>query len=93
MVPVQLAPGAQDAKAARELAEEQLKFYATIPSYQKVIAREGVQSLADLAALGDAEAVARTLRSYRDASATDVVLSPLERNRPDEALWELAADL
>lgn len=35
-----------DEHAAREAANEQLAFYATIPSYQKVIAREGVESLA-----------------------------------------------
>ena len=90
MVPVRIDA---DAQAAREAAEEQLSFYATIPSYQKVIAREGVQSLADLAAVGDAQAVRPTLRSYLDAGATDVVLSPLASAGHNEALWELAADL
>ncbi len=82
-----------DEHAAREAANEQLAFYATIPSYQKVIAREGVDNLAELAAIGDEEQVLRALRRYLDAGATDVVLSPLERDRPDETLWELAASL
>ena len=43
-----------DVDAARALAAEQLGFYETIPSYQKVIAREGVASVADLAAVGSA---------------------------------------
>lgn len=68
-----------DVDAARALAGNQLSFYETIPSYQKVIAREGVTSAADLAAIGPAESVARQLRSYLDAGATDVVLSPLDR--------------
>lgn len=89
-VPVQLS---DDAEAARRLAEDQLGFYAQIPSYRKVIAREGIDSFADLAALGDADSIGRTLARYRDAGATDVVLSPLDRSRPDEALWELAATL
>ncbi|ANI41983.1 TIGR03564 family F420-dependent LLM class oxidoreductase [Mycolicibacterium vaccae] len=89
-VPVHLGG---DLAAARALAEEQLSFYATIPSYQKVIAREGVDSLADLAALGDAESIGRTVARYRDAGATEVVLSALDRTRPDEELWELAAAL
>lgn len=89
-VPVHLN---SDVQAARALAEEQLGFYATIPSYQKVIAREGVDSLADLAALGDAQSIGRTVARYRNAGATDVVLSPLDRSRPDAAVWELAATL
>lgn len=89
-VPAQLT---DDVQAARAAAEEQLGFYATIPSYQKVIAREGVDSLADLAAVGDARAVGRIVQRYLDAGATDVVFSPLDRSRPDEALWELAGSL
>ena len=56
-------------------------FYETIPSYQKVIAREGVDSAADLAAVGSLESVARQLQGYLDAGATDVVLSPLRTER------------
>lgn len=82
-----------DEHAAREAANEQLAFYATISSYQKVIAREGVESLAELAAIGDEETVLRALRRYLDAGATDVVLSPLDRDQPDEKLWQLAAAL
>ncbi|KMO72229.1 LLM class F420-dependent oxidoreductase [Mycolicibacterium chubuense] len=89
-VPAQVT---SDVDAARAAANEQLGFYATIPSYQKVIAREGVATLAELAAIGDEETVLRSLRRYLDAGATDVVLSPLDRNGPDETLWELAASL
>ncbi len=89
-VPAQVS---DDVNATRAAAEEQLGFYATIPSYQKVIAREGVESLADLAAIGDAHALRRKAQSYLDAGATDVVFSPLDRSRPDEALWELAGSL
>lgn len=89
-VPAQLS---DDVRTARAQAEEQLAFYATIPSYQKVIAREGVQNLADLAAIGDPDAVRRTVQSYLDAGATDVVFSPLDRSTPDDALWRLAGSL
>jgi F420-dependent oxidoreductase-like protein len=84
-----------DADAARATAAEQLSFYATIPSYQKVIAREGVDNVADLAAVGPAESVARQLRSYLDAGATDVVLSPVDpwESADSEALWAVAASL
>jgi Tfp pilus assembly major pilin PilA len=72
-----------------------LSFYETIPSYQKVIAREGVASAADLAAVGPAESVRRQLRGYLDAGATDVVLSPLDRADAAvaEEIWAVAASL
>jgi F420-dependent oxidoreductase-like protein len=83
-----------DADAARAEAAERLAFYETIPSYQKVIAREEVASAADLAAVGTPEAVARKLSSYRDAGATDLVLSPIRRD--DKALqdiWDIARNI
>ena len=81
-----------DVDAARALAAQQLSFYETIPSYQKVIAREGVASAADLAAVGSAESVSVSFDSYLDAGATDVVLSPLDR-ADAEAVWALAAEI
>jgi F420-dependent oxidoreductase-like protein len=84
-----------DVDTARAIAVERLSFYETIPSYRKVIAREGVDSVADLAAIGSADSVVRQLRRYLDAGATDVVLSPLDRSESadSEALWALAASL
>ncbi|OBK44038.1 LLM class F420-dependent oxidoreductase [Mycobacterium kubicae] len=84
-----------DIDAARNFAREQLSFYETIPSYQKVIAREGVASAADLAAVGSAESVRRQLQSYLDAGATDVVLSALAWTdvAVAEELWSVAASL
>ncbi|MBV8194645.1 MAG: LLM class F420-dependent oxidoreductase [Candidatus Dormibacteraeota bacterium] len=84
-----------DVDAARTIAAEQLSLYETIPSYQKVIAREGVGNVADLAALGPEQSVVRQLRRYFDAGATDLVLSPLDRSESAdyEALWRLAASL
>ncbi|MGE0214756.1 LLM class F420-dependent oxidoreductase [Mycolicibacterium sp.] len=89
-VPVQLVDDAENVDTARAAAAEQLAFYTAIPSYRNVLDREGVDNPADLAAVGDAETVRRTVARYRDAGATDVVFSPLDRQRPDERLWELA---
>jgi F420-dependent oxidoreductase-like protein len=84
-----------DQDAARAFAAEQLSFYESVPSYQKVLAREGVASAGDLAAVGSAESIARQLRSYLDAGATDVVISPVDRADATaaEALWPIAASL
>src|SRR5438270_8008836 len=91
-VPVLLS---EDVDDARTLAAPQLSFYETIPSYRNVIAREGVGSVVSLAALGPEESVVRQLRRYRDAGATDVVISPLDRSSSAdrEALWRLTAAL
>jgi F420-dependent oxidoreductase-like protein len=92
LVPVVLS---EDVEGARSLAAQQLSFYETIASYRNVIAREGISSVVDLAALGPEEDVVRQLRRYRDAGATDVVISPLDRSAEvdREALWRLAAAL
>jgi F420-dependent oxidoreductase-like protein len=84
-----------DVEAGRNFAAEQLSFYETIPSYQRVIAREGVDSAADLAAVGSAESVVSKVNSYLAAGATDVVLSPLGRSddADRESLWAVAASL
>jgi F420-dependent oxidoreductase-like protein len=83
-----------DVESGRAAAADALGFYATIPSYQKVIAREGADSVADLAAVGDADAVRAQLQRYRDAGATDLVLSPLRGVAADrQLLWDLAASI
>ena len=83
-----------DVDAGRALAAESLAFYATIPSYQKVIEREGLDDIADLAAIGDAETVREHLRRYLDVGATDVALSPLDHSPPVlSRAWEVTASL
>lgn len=84
-----------DVDEGRARAAEALEFYATIPSYAKVIEREGVDSVIDLAAVGTTAEVTRQLRRYLDAGATDVVLSPLVRTgiAALEPIWEVGAAL
>jgi F420-dependent oxidoreductase-like protein len=84
-----------DADAARAEAAEHLRFYEAIPSYQKVLAREGVHEAVEIAAIGTADSVARRLESYRDAGATDVVLSPIRRDDAAalQDVWDVAAAL
>jgi F420-dependent oxidoreductase-like protein len=80
--------------AARSAAAEELAFYESIPSYARVIAREGVNQAGDLAAVGPADAVRKQLQRYLDAGATDLVLSPLRSSSVDpERLWEVAASI
>lgn len=84
-----------DVDAAKNFVAEKLSFFETMPSYQKVIAREGVANAVDLAAVGSAESVRRQLQSYLDAGATEVLLSPLAwaDAAVAEELWSLAASV
>jgi F420-dependent oxidoreductase-like protein len=81
-----------DVDAARAAAAESLALYDTIPSYQKVFAREGVSSAVELAVLGTAETVSRRLKTYIDAGATELALLPLQTDSADlQRVWEVAA--
>jgi len=83
-----------DTDAAKALAAEELAFYAGIPSYAKVLEREGVHQAGELAAVGPADAVRKQLQRYLDAGATDLVLSPVRSNSADpELLWQVAASI
>lgn len=83
----------EDVAGSRATAEAELAFYDSIPSYQKVIAREGLRRAADLAVIGSTDVVSRALRRYRDSGADDLVLLPLRRSDPAvvQSVWRLAA--
>jgi F420-dependent oxidoreductase-like protein len=83
-----------DVDAARAEAVEQLEFYEAVASYQKVLAREGVTRAGELAVTGTPESIVRQLESYRDAGATDLVLSPVRRDGAAlQEIWDIAAAL
>jgi F420-dependent oxidoreductase-like protein len=89
MVPVAVT---DDADTVRAETAGGLAFYETVPSYRKVLDREGVAKAAELAVIGDAPAVTRQLKTYVDAGATDVVLVPLQSGSDDlRRVWDLAA--
>ncbi|MGW6911469.1 LLM class F420-dependent oxidoreductase [Streptomyces sp. NPDC054940] len=85
-----------DAEAVRETATEALAFYERFPSYQRVIELSGGTRAADLAVIGDEEAVAAEVRRYREAGATEVVFTTTDlggeadRRRTWKLLGELA---
>ena len=75
----------------------QSAFYATVPSYRAVLAREGLTDPADLAVVGDETALAAAVERYRAAGATELVLTNtligghVSRRRTWEAAAALAA--
>jgi len=91
MVPVAVT---DDADTVRAETAGGLAFYETVPSYRKVLDREGAAKAADLAVIGDARAVTGQLRTYLNAGATDVLLVP-QQAEPDDLrrVWDLATAL
>ncbi|MGW0819174.1 LLM class F420-dependent oxidoreductase [Streptomyces viridiviolaceus] len=95
---VALVPGVvtDDATAVREKAAEQLAFYEQFPSYARVIELSGARRAVDVAVIGDERTVAAEVGRYRDAGATEVVLTSTEiagdtdRRRTWQLLGELA---
>ncbi|WP_089102851.1 TIGR03564 family F420-dependent LLM class oxidoreductase [Streptomyces hyaluromycini] len=76
-------------------ATEQLAFYETIPSHQRVLAWEGVDRAAELVVAGDEDTVAAGLRRYLDAGATEITLyhTELAGETDRERTWSLAGEL
>lgn len=84
-----------DVDGARQRAASLFAVYGGLPSYQAMLAREGVSGPADVAIVGDEEQVAAAVGSLGSAGATDfgafVFGSPDERERTVRLLAELAA--
>jgi F420-dependent oxidoreductase-like protein len=84
-----------DPERARAHAFQALEGYARTPAYQAVLEREGISNVADLALIGDAEAVAAGIRRYLEAGATDVRVSPVAFATDEERIrtWRLVGQL
>lgn len=70
MLPVAVT---NDAAAAREQAAVTYEMYGRLPNYQRVLAREGAASPAELALCGDESIVEQHVRALAEAGATDVI--------------------
>jgi F420-dependent oxidoreductase-like protein len=82
VIPVVSVAVTDDAESVRAAAAPGMAIYDSIASYQRQYAREGVSSAIELAVIGSAEAVTRSLRGYLDAGADEVVLLPVQTD-PD----------
>jgi F420-dependent oxidoreductase-like protein len=79
-----------DAAAAKERASTQYEMYGTLPSYRAMLDREGVAGPADVAIVGDEDAVRGQLERVRDGGASDFIAAVFgaseERDRTRELL-------
>lgn len=83
-----------DVEGARERAASSFGFYDNLPSYKAMLDREGVTGPAEVAVVGDEDAVAASLRQLGEGGATDLSLAPFgsreDRGRTLALLSELA---
>jgi F420-dependent oxidoreductase-like protein len=79
----------------RETAAAAMDFYNNVPSYQRVIEREGASHAADLALIGSAAEVEAGLRRYIDAGATEIVLTQTDLlgREAQRETWNVAGQL
>jgi F420-dependent oxidoreductase-like protein len=94
VIPLVSVAVTDDAESVRAAAAPGMAIYDSIASYQRQYAREGVSSAIELAVIGSADAVTRSLRGYLDAGADDVVLLPVQTD-PDglRRVYDVAAAL
>lgn len=81
-------------EAAKEQINEAFSIYPNLPSYRAMLDKEGAQSAADIAFVGDEEAVAAAVANLAEAGATDFVAAIMgnrsERERGFALLGALA---
>jgi F420-dependent oxidoreductase-like protein len=77
-----------DPDKAREAAGRIFALYGQLPSYRAMLDREGAESPADVAIVGDEESVTRQIRAVAEAGATDFSAAPF--GSPDEIRQTLA---
>jgi F420-dependent oxidoreductase-like protein len=94
---VAAVPGlvAADVDKVREVAAEKTAFYDSIPSYQRIVELSGAHKAAELVTVGDEETVAKAVREYVDAGATEVVFTQTDLGTDDDRrrTWRLLGEL
>ncbi|MEQ0565620.1 TIGR03564 family F420-dependent LLM class oxidoreductase [Amycolatopsis sp. NEAU-NG30] len=84
-----------DVEQARAAAVARLAFYDSIPSYRRIVEREGAGRAVDLALIGDEATVAAGLRRYAEAGATEITVAytDIAREEDRRRTWQLAGEL
>lgn len=82
-----------DPDAAREAAGNIFSIYGQLPSYRAMLDREGAAGPADMAVVGDEEAVAAQLAAFADAGATEVMAAAYGSREDRSRTVDLVAEL
>ena len=83
-----------DVEGAKERINKELAIYPNLPSYRAMLDKEGAESPADVAFIGDEETVAAAVGQLAEAGATDfgaaIIGDAAERERGFALMSELA---
>lgn len=84
-----------DPDRVRARARAAMELYATNPSYQRVVSREGLDHPVDLALIGDEKTLTEGLRRYADAGAGEVFIAQtdLDGVEAQQRTWEFLASI
>jgi 5,10-methylenetetrahydromethanopterin reductase len=82
-----------DIEAGRARINEEFKIYPSLPSYKAMLDKEGAASPADVAFIGDEDAVRASLERLAEAGATDFVASVVGTREERERTFALLSDL
>src|SRR5439155_17956593 len=67
---------ADEVGAAREAAARTFQIYGSLPSYRAMLDREGAEGPADVAIVGDEDAVGESISRLREGGATELLAIP-----------------
>jgi len=81
-----------DADAARQRAAKAFQVYGQLPSYRAMLDREGAEGPADVAIVGDEDAVAAQIAHIGEIGATDFMAAPFgSKEERDRTMAAMAA--
>ena len=83
----------KDVAAAQEVARRMFKTYATLPSYRAMLDREGAAGPAEVAVIGDEDAIGEQLVRLAEIGATDFVAAPFATAQQGAELEECVGAL
>jgi alkanesulfonate monooxygenase SsuD/methylene tetrahydromethanopterin reductase-like flavin-dependent oxidoreductase (luciferase family) len=82
-----------DIEAAREQANKDFAIYPNLPSYKAMLDKEGASSPADVAFMGDEDAVRASIERLAEAGATDYVASIVGTKEERTRTFALISDI
>ena len=82
-----------DKEGSRERVNEEFAVYPNLPSYKAMLEKEGASSAADVALLGDEDAITAAIETLAKAGATDFVAAVVGTREERERTYSLLSAL